>query len=215
VRTLHIRIKDKHAGLLGWLAYEVNQVGNFCNALSMKVFERERRFMRGFDLQQYTNGAVKEGLPLHSQTVQAIASAYATWRTQFKNVRLVWRTRYGARRSLGKIPFKASGITYDHGQIRYGKTWLSLWDSYGLKDYDLGTGTMSEDAQGHWFLNVSATPKQAPWHQQSLFALETGIDLGLKDFAVTSDGIHIEARRFYRVSEKSWRSPSVPTNRPA
>ena len=49
-RTLHIRIRDKHATLLRALAYDVNQVWNFCNALSIKVFERERRFMSGFDL---------------------------------------------------------------------------------------------------------------------------------------------------------------------
>jgi len=51
MRTLHIRIRDKHVKLLRALAYDVNQVWNFCNALSTKVFERERRFMSGFDLQ--------------------------------------------------------------------------------------------------------------------------------------------------------------------
>ena len=56
VRTLRLRIKDKHAKFLGALAYDVNQVWNFCNELSAKVFERERRFMSGFDLQKYTNG---------------------------------------------------------------------------------------------------------------------------------------------------------------
>jgi len=100
--------------------------------LSIKVFERECRFTSGYDLQKYTNGASKEGLRLHSQTVQAIASEYATRRKQFKKAKLAWRKSGGARRSLGWIPFKASGITYANGQIRYGKVWLSLWDSYGL-----------------------------------------------------------------------------------
>jgi hypothetical protein len=35
-----------------------------------------------------------------------------------------------------------------HGQIRYGKVWLSLWDRYGLKNYHLGPSSMSEDARG-------------------------------------------------------------------
>jgi putative transposase len=202
VRTLRIRIKDKHKDFLRSLAFDVNQVWNFCNELSIKVFERERRFMSGFDLQKYTDGCGKEGLKLHSQTVQAIASEYATRRKQFKKVRLAWRKSGGSRRSLGWVPFKKSGITYDHGQIRYGKTWLSLWDSYGLKDYNLGTGNISEDAQGHWFINICATPKQKQWQQIPLFALEVGMDLGLKDFAATSDGVIIEAKQFYRHSER-------------
>jgi putative transposase len=81
--------------------YDTNQVWNFCNALSIKVFERECRFMSGFDLQQYTNGASKEGLRLHSQTVRAIASAYVMRRKQFKKIRLAWRKSSGARRCLG------------------------------------------------------------------------------------------------------------------
>ena len=202
MHTLHIRIRDKHAKFLRTLAYDVNQVWNFCNALSIKVFERERRFVSGYDLQKYTDGASREGINLHSQTIQAITSEYATRRKQFKKVRLAWRKSGGARRSLGWVPFKKSGITYAHGQIRYGKVWLSLWDSYGLKDYDLGPGNISEDSRGRWYINICATPKQKPMQQLSLFDDSTGIDLGLKDFAATSNGAVIEARQFYRKLEE-------------
>ena len=201
IRTLHIRIKDKHAQFLRALAYDTNQVWNFCNALSIKVFERERRFMRGYDLQKYTDGASKEGINLHSQTIQAIASEYATRRKQFNKVRLAWRKSSGARRSLGWVPFKKSGISYAHGQIRYGKVWLSLWDSYGLKDHELGAGTISEDARGRWYINICATPKHKTMQQLTLFNDSIGIDLGLKDLAVTSDGAVIEAQKFYRALE--------------
>ncbi|MFL6718716.1 MAG: RNA-guided endonuclease InsQ/TnpB family protein, partial [Burkholderiaceae bacterium] len=99
------------------------------------------------------------------------------------------------------IPFKASGITYAHGQIKYGKVWLSLWDSYGLKQYDLGPGSISEDARGRWYINLCATPKQKVMHQMGLFNDAVGIDLGLKEFAATSDGSRIEAQKFYRELE--------------
>jgi hypothetical protein len=46
--------------------------------------ERERRFCTGYDLDQLTAGATKEGLRLHSQTVQAISSEYCTRRRQLK-----------------------------------------------------------------------------------------------------------------------------------
>ena len=63
--------------------------------------------MSSYDLQKYTNGASKEGLRLHSQTIQGIAAEYATRRKQFKKVKLAWRKSGGVRRSLGWIPFKA------------------------------------------------------------------------------------------------------------
>jgi IS605 OrfB family transposase len=179
----------------------VNLVWNFVNELSIKVFQRERRFMSGYDLQKYTNGASKEGLRLHSQTIQGIAAEYATRRKQFKKVKLAWRKSGGARRSLGWIPFKASGISYANGQIKYGKVWLSLWDSYGLKQYDFGPGSISEDARGRWYINICARPKQKPMLQLSLFNDSTCIDLGLKDFAATSDGAVVEAQKFYRELE--------------
>ena len=83
-RVLRLRLKDKHARALRERAYWVNQVWNYCNDLSVKVLRREGRFLSGFDLQKYTNGCTKEGVPLHSQTVQAIAEEYATRRKQFK-----------------------------------------------------------------------------------------------------------------------------------
>ena len=108
--------------------------------------------------------------------------------------------RRTALAGLGAI--QESGINFAHGQIRYGKVWLSLWDSYGLKDYDLGAGNISEDARGRWYINPCATPKQKPMQRLSLFGDSAGIDLGLKDFVATSDGVVIEAQQFYRQMEQ-------------
>lgn len=113
------------------MSYWVNQVWNYCNALSCQVWQREHRFLSGYDLQKFTDGATKEGLPLHSQTVQAIASEYATRRKQFKKTKLRWRVSGGARRSLGWVPLKASALQYAGGQLRISgmSRPLSLWDS--------------------------------------------------------------------------------------
>lgn len=203
IRTLRVRIKDKHAKALQAMAFDVNQVWNYCNELSLKVYQRERKLMAGYDLQKYTNGVTKEGLNLHSATVQAICSEFATRRKQFKKIKMRWRKSQGSARSLGWIPFKASGIKYLNGQIHYGKHKFSLWDSYGLKDYDLTVGSFSEDAQGKWYFNVVAKPKLQPEKQLNLFNNEEiGIDLGLKDFLATSNGIIIDSNKFYRKEEK-------------
>ncbi|WP_432258075.1 RNA-guided endonuclease InsQ/TnpB family protein [Cupriavidus sp. TMH.W2] len=191
-----MRVKDKHASWLSAQAREVNFVWNFCNELSVRVFERERRFIGAYELQKFTDGATKEGLGLHSHTVQEVGQEYCRRRSQFHKVKLRWRVSGGARRSLGWVPFKTGALKYANGQVRFNGQTLSLWDSYGLSRYDLRAGNFSEDARGRWYLNVTVrVPVQlGPPAGQA----EVGIDLGLKDFFATSDGQQVEAPQFYR-----------------
>lgn len=201
IRVLKLRLKDKHARALAEKAYWVNQVWNYCNELSFKVWERERRFMSGYDFCPYTKGAGKAGIPLTSYSIQAISEIYASRRRAAKKSKLAWRKSRGARRSLGWIPFKAPMLKYRNGQL-----WISgidsplgLWDSYGLGNYALGSGSISEDSRGRWYLNISVTGKNP---HLSASKNTVGIDLGLKDFVVTSDGEAIEAKKFYRNAEQ-------------
>jgi putative transposase len=196
IKVLRLRLKDKHAKLLRDLAREVNFVWNYCNELQITMFNRERRFLSGYDFAKFTRGATKEGLHLHSQTLQAIAEEYATRRRQFRKVRLSWRKSTGSRRSLGWIPFKKSAIQAAHGQVKFAGQWLSLWDSYGLEAYPIRAGTISEDARGRWYLNACvAVPAAEP---RSSARRDVGIDLGLEDLVATSDGEKVSAPQFYR-----------------
>ncbi len=79
VRVLRLRVKDKHAAWLCGLAREVNTVFNYCNELSAKVFERERRFLSGFDFWPFLKGVTRGDCALHLpiQAVQEIAEEYA------------------------------------------------------------------------------------------------------------------------------------------
>jgi len=179
VRVLRLRVKDKHARWLCGLAREVNTVFNYCNELSVKVFERERRFLSGFDFWPFLKGVTRGdcALDLPVQAVQEIAEEYARRRRQHRKIRLAWRRSGGARRSLGWIPFKVRTVRYRGGQIYFAGRWLSLWDSYGLSRFELRAGNFSEDSRGR-----------------------VGIDLGLSTFAAFSDQAlpPIEAERFYR-----------------
>ena len=201
-RVLRLRLKDKHARALRERAYWVNQVWNYCNDLSVKVLRREGRFLSGFDLQKYTNGCTKEGIPLHSQTVQAIAEEYATRRKQFKKAKLRWRVSNpdSSKYSLGWIPFKASAISYRNGQVQFsGLGPLSLWDSYGLSNFDLGSGSFSEDARGRWYLNISVKVRLTPTTTRNEVL---GIDLGLKTAATASNGAQLTAKHYHRLEEQ-------------
>ncbi|MBC9968983.1 transposase [Ralstonia insidiosa] len=197
VRVLRIRIKDKHRAALCCMAREVNFVWNYCNELSCKIFERERRFASGTEIQRYLNGASKEGLGIGSAVFQQIAEEYATRRRQHRKVRLAWRKSGGARRSLGWIPFKARSLGWRSGQIVFQGLHLGVWDSYGLAGYELGAGCFSEDSRGRWYLNVVVRVKPV---EVSAARDVLGIDLGLKIFAGFSDPRlqNIEAQRFYR-----------------
>ena len=75
-KVLRLRIKDKHAAHLLAQSREVNQVWNYSQDLALKVLAREHRFMSAYDMAAYTKGAAKEGLSLHSQTVQAVSEEY-------------------------------------------------------------------------------------------------------------------------------------------
>jgi IS605 OrfB family transposase len=200
VRTLRVRLKDKHANVLAEMARAVNLTWNYCNELSMKVLERERRFIYAAEMQKYLNGASKEGLAVGSAVFQQVAEEYVTRRVQHKKRRLSWRKSSGSRRSLGWIPFKKRSLVYRNGQIQFQGTMLNLWDSYGLKDYELGAGSISEDARGRWYLNVTVHVQQPP---QNTSKASLGIDLGLKEFAGFSDDAleNVEAQGFYRRME--------------
>jgi putative transposase len=207
VRVLRLRVKDKHAPWLCGLAREVNTV---CNELSMKVFERERRFLSGFDFWPFLKGVTRGECALHLpvQAVREIAEEYARRRRQHKKIRLAWRKSGGARRNLGWIPFKVRTIRYRGGQVYFTGRWLSLWDSYGLGTFDLRAGNFSEDSRGRWYLNVCVPrtrrvadgrnkPPVGSILDRSVPSL--GIDLGLKSFAAFSDGTPpIDAKRFHR-----------------
>lgn len=197
-RVLRLRLKDKHASALGAMAKEVNFVWNYCNELAVRVFERERRFMSGFDFSPYTRGASKEGLGIGSAVFQEVSEQYVLKRRQAKKVKLRWRISCGTRRSLGWIPFKTRSLIYKAGQVTFQGIKLSLWDSYGLAGYELGAGSISEDARGRWYLNTCFKAKKVAPIRVILPSAALGVDLGLKSFVSDSDGNKVEAQRFYR-----------------
>ncbi len=199
LKTLKLRIKDKHASVLGRMAREVNQVFNFCNETSARAIRERHEWLSGYDLQKLTAGFSKcDDVLIGSTTIQAVCEEYAIRRKQFKKSRLNWRVsnQKSAKRSLGWIPFKQGSIKYKAGQIAFAGHKFSLWDSYGLGDYALRAGSFSQDARGRWYLNVCVKVEVA----KSAGVETIGIDLGLKACATVSDGQSLKGR-WYRATE--------------
>lgn len=193
IKTLKVRVKDKHVPLLHQMARSVNFAWNYLNELSQRSIRDRGVFLSAYDLDRYTQGAGKL-LGLHSQTLQEVSREYATRRLQFRKQRLNWRKSGGVRRSLGWIPFKSGAATWKHGQVYHNGQHFQVWDSYGLSDYQFRSGSFSEDARGRWYFNVVVEVDAQPSVGQEII----GIDLGLKDVATGSDGTRLENSRFYR-----------------
>lgn len=197
MKTLHLRLKDKHAKLLDELACEVNFTWNYINELCYKHLQRTGKFFSSYDIQKYTAGATKEGLKISCATVQMVGAEYVTRRRQFRKAKLRWRASYGKRKALGWIPFRSDVIKYVNGQIKYKGYFFSFWDSYGLSKYKLGSGNFSQDNRGRWYANICVEPEV----KKSTGTSAIGIDLGLKEFLTTSDGFQVDAQQFYRKEE--------------
>lgn len=202
IKTLRLRVKDKHAKVLNQWAFEVNQVWNAANSISAEYawmpiagFGWFNCSTSEYDLQRELKTIrVERNLSLGAATVQAIISQHAKSRKQYKKNKLKWRCSSGSKRALGWIPFKAAGITYKQGQICFCGNFFSMWDSYDLSQYDLGAGSFNQDSRGRWYFNVTVQLKV----KSSLGTSAIGIDLGLKDTATCSDGVKLERKQRYR-----------------
>jgi putative transposase len=186
--TYHYRIKS-YNGFLNGLARKVNFVWNYCNDVQRQAVKSSRKWLSEFDLNGLTAGSSKE-LGLCSESIQAIARQYTQSRSQFKKPWLRWRSR----KVLGWIPLKALSLKYRDGNFVYmGHTFRVFLDRPLPKEAKILHGSnFSQDTLDRWYLNVAVelpTPTKRPGSKS------VGLDLGLKDFAVTSDGVKVENPR--------------------
>ncbi|MCC7219579.1 MAG: transposase [Candidatus Contendobacter sp.] len=194
IRTDHYRITDSSAApQLNQLARACNFVWNFCNESQEHALRWNQRWPTGFDLNKLTAGSSKE-LGLHSQTVQAVGEEYATRRKQSKKRKLRWR----GKRSLGWIPFKASGVKVVEDTVIYAGNTFRFWKSRDISGV-IKTGNFAQDSRKRWYVNFVV---EAPEAEATTGTRHIGIDLGLKTLATCSDGRKIEAPCWYRNQQR-------------
>jgi putative transposase len=202
VRTLRFKVRAEAYPWLNAAAVESNQVWNYFNATSYRAarpFAGKGRWLTGFDLCNLSAGATEYFEHIGADTIQRIATEFATRRSQFKKVRLRWRVSFGSRRSLGWVPFKAASIRRSGRYLRFCSKTIRIFESQRFAKIDQWQcGCFSQDAVGDWYLCLPVTvPDETPAPSLT----EVGIDLGLKDTAVTSDGERLAAGLFYRSLE--------------
>lgn len=184
ITTYQYRIKDSTSGKnLTQLGYSVNYVYNYCNQANAERWSKFRKIFSNYDLHKLTAGCGKE-LGLHSQTIQATCDEYAKCCKQFRRVKLNWRSR---KRSLGWIPFKASGVKIQGDNITYGGCTFKFWLSRPIEGI-VRFGSFAQDSKGHWFVNLVIDECDKG---RIKTGREVGIDLGLKTLATLSDGVEL------------------------
>ncbi len=191
IKTLKIRVKDKHAPLLRQMAKDVSFVWNYLNDLSYRNIRDHGRFLSGYDLQKYLAGAAPY-FSVSSNTIYEVAKHYATRRRVAKRSRLKWRATRGLRRSLGWIPIRGGVTRMDGGKVKYFSHHFEVWDSYGLDQHTFRAASFNEDARGRWYFNVFVEVE--PY--QSTGKGATGIDLGCRHAATDSNGNGVQGREF-------------------
>ena len=198
LRTLKLKVCSESYPWLSAAATEVNQVFNYCNQTALEVLtrtDRKRKWLSGFDLCNLTAGATEYFERIGADTIQCICTEYAQKRAAARRPKLRWRVSRGPRRSLGWIPFKATSLRRRGRHLRFcGKT-IRVFERERLKQLKWRQGCFAQDAVGDWWLCLTVEVSV----EQTVAPMESvGIDLGIRDAAVTSDGLRLEAIRFYR-----------------
>ncbi len=203
-RTIRLKVRRETYSWLNAAAIEVNGVWNWANATSADAADRNRRanarFLSGFDLCNLSAGATEFFNKIGADTIQSICVHYAQKRRAAKRAKLRWRVSRGARRSLGWVPFKAAILKRKGLCLRFAGKCFRVFEREQLDDVKWRDGCFAQDSVGDWWLCLPVQVEA----EQTVAPLESvGIDLGLKDIAVTSDGERLEAGRWtHRYAEK-------------
>ncbi len=196
-RTLRLKVKAEGYPWLAAAAVEVNQVFNWANATSLDAADRNRRanakFLSGFELCNLSAGATEFFEHIGADTIQRICCEYAAKRCAAKRLRLRWRVSRGSRRSLGWVPFKAASLKRKGHALRFCGKVFRVFEPDRPEGVKWRDGCFAQDAVGDWWLclPVQLTAETAIAPREAV-----GIDLGLREIAVTSEGERLEAGRW-------------------
>ncbi len=195
-RTLRLKVRSEAYAWLNAAAIEVNEVFNYCNETSLKAATRtdlKRKWMSGFDLCRLTAGATQYFDKIGADTIQSVCTHYAQKRRIARRTKLRWRVSRGARRALGWVPFKAASLKRKGACLRFAGKCVRVFERERLDGVKWRAGCFAQDAVGDWWvcLPVKRQAEQSIAPQE-----EVGIDLGLKDIAVTSDEDRLGAGRW-------------------
>ena len=201
-KTIRLKVRPSAYAWLNKAAVEVNQVWNWANATSAKAarpFVGAPRWLSGYDLCSLSAGATEYFEHIGADTIQCINVEYAAKRKAAKRVRLRWRKSRGAKRSLGWVPFKAASVKRKGNAVRFAGKSFPIYQAERLDGVKFRQGCFAEDACGTWWLCIAVTMQVA---EVPAPEWAVGIDPGIKDAAVTSDGDRLRGNHYRDAEQK-------------
>ena len=192
--TYQYRIKDSSIrDVLIPMSSAVNYIWNFCNDIVRRRWQESRFYTSESTLHELTKGASKL-FNLNSQTIQAI------YEELLKQVKKRKRVRFRSAKWKRKwIPFKGQTFKFCGNYSTYNGYKIRYWYHRPLPaGAVVKTGSICEDAEGKWFLNLVVS---FPEYLFPAPDLGVGIDLGIKTTLATSDGQLLERPNFFTASE--------------
>ncbi|MEW6213205.1 MAG: transposase [Acidobacteriota bacterium] len=140
---------------------------------------------------------------VHSQVLQEVLRRLdKAFDAFFRRVREGERPgfpRFRARSRYDSFTYSQSGFTIEHGKLRLSKIGKIKIKLHRPVEGKIKTLTITRTATGKWYacFSVECEPADLP------FTLDrAGVDCGLKEFAVLSNGSLIANPRFFRTEEK-------------
>ena len=200
ILTFKFRIKDSSSRRhLERLAVATNQVWNFCAATQR---EAQRRHNGGrnvpwpstFDLINLCAGA-STMVGVHSDSITEICRLF-TFSRDFHKACPKFRASFGAKRSLGWLPFKGRKLKVENDSVVYLGRKYRFWKSREIRGV-IKTGCFTQDARGRWYVCFQCEVDE----KLDTGPGQIGIDLGLKAVATCSNGLVVPALRHYRQYE--------------
>lgn len=209
ILTLRLKVKREAYHWLNAAAAEVNQVWNFCSATSK---ERHQPFvddygmavypkrLSGFDLCNLTAGTSRYMRHIGASTIQRVCVEYARkLNAIFPKRHLSWRASGGAKRALGWAPFKGVDIRRKGVGVRFCGKFFRVFEAERLDGVKFRDGCFAQDAVGDWWLCVPVTANIDGTKPERD---AVGVDLGIKDVAVTSDGDRLTSAPYRAIEAK-------------
>ena len=204
--SLRLKVKKECYAWLNKAAIEVNQVWNWDIETTLDAADRNRRahteLLSGYDLDKLSKGACYLFEKIGADTIQQVNHQYAKSRKQAGRLKLRWRKSFGARRSLGWVPFKAASVKRYALGVVFCEKRFRVFEAYRLTSIVWTEGCFSQDSVGDWWLclpvkyDARRVGPPKPAKRESV-----GLDLGCVDIAVTSKGQCLPSGRWIRRAE--------------
>jgi putative transposase len=140
---------------------------------------------------------------IHSQilqdTLKRLDKAFAAFFQRVKSGDKAGFPRFRSRSRYNSFTFPQSGFAIESGKLKLSKIGKVKIKLHREMEGKIKTCTISQSATGKWFacLSVECEAEVLPVSKESI-----GIDVGLKAFAVLSNGEAIANPKFFRRAEK-------------